>query len=157
MSKTVIIYASKHGTTAKVAYLIAEKLKNNFVLISLERDKNPDIRDYDKVILGASIYAGNPSKRMVNFCNNNREILEQKTIGLFICCMDKNKGQEQLSNAYPEFLQNIAIAKEIMGGEFLFEKMNFIEGFLIGRISKIKSNVSDINMKNIEIFSEKMK
>ena len=156
--KTAIVYFSKHGTTEKVARLVGKNLKTDVVdYISLKTNKTPDIRTYEKIIIGTSVYAGNPPKEIKTFCKNNRLLLEQKKIGLFICCMDKHKEQEQLKNAYPAYLQNIAIDSKAMGGEFLFENMNFWERFVIKRISKVKSSVSNLDYEAIRIFSEKMK
>jgi menaquinone-dependent protoporphyrinogen oxidase len=63
--KTAIIYVSKHGTTEKVARMIAGKLGSREVsFFNLKTDKNPDITPFDAVILGTPVYAGSPSKRM---------------------------------------------------------------------------------------------
>ena len=47
--KTAIIYASKYGTTEKVAGSIANKLKetNEVKLFSLRKNPNPDISGYE--------------------------------------------------------------------------------------------------------------
>jgi menaquinone-dependent protoporphyrinogen oxidase len=46
--KTAIIYTSKHGTTAKVAQMIAGRLTDSPVsLIDLKEEKHPDIRSFD--------------------------------------------------------------------------------------------------------------
>ncbi len=34
-----------------------------------------------------------------------------------------------MNKAFPEFLQRLSIPKAILGGEFQFDKMNFIERF----------------------------
>jgi menaquinone-dependent protoporphyrinogen oxidase len=58
--KTAIIYASKHGTTEKVAQAIADKLKKttDVELFSLKKNPNPKISEFDMIILGSPIYAG---------------------------------------------------------------------------------------------------
>jgi menaquinone-dependent protoporphyrinogen oxidase len=63
--KTAIIYASKHGTTEKVARAIAEKLREtaNVELFSLKQNFRPNIREFDEIILGSSIYMGQSSKK----------------------------------------------------------------------------------------------
>ena len=156
--KTAIIYFSKHGTTEKVAYLIGKQLYADKVeYISLKENKAPDIQMYDKVILGTSIYAGHSSKQMKSYCFNNGELLEKKKIGLFICCMLKEKEQEQLTNAYPDYLNKVAIVKEALGGELLFDKMNFFEKFLSKMIMKVSTSVFALNNEAINLFSEKMR
>lgn len=154
--KTAIIYYSKHGTTERVAHLIGEKLSPEPEYISLKELYNPDIQDYDRIILGTSIYAGHPGKLMSKFCNMNRTQLEQKVIALFICGMNDNQEVEQLKNAFPEYLHSNALAEAILGGEFLFNKMNFIEKFVTRKITKVTCSVSNLRYDAITVFLEKL-
>ena len=131
--KTAIIYYSKHGTTERVAHLIGEKLSPEPEYISLKEFYNPDIQDYDRIILGTSIYAGHPGKLM----NDNQEV-------------------EQLKNAFPEYLHSNALAEAILGGEFLFNKMNFIEKFVTRKITKVTCSVSNLRYDAITVFLEKL-
>jgi menaquinone-dependent protoporphyrinogen oxidase len=63
--KTVIIYTSKHGTTAKVAQMIVGRLTGNQVsIIDLKKEKYPDIHLFEGIILGTSIYVGASSETM---------------------------------------------------------------------------------------------
>jgi len=154
--ETAIIYYSKHGTTQKVADMLASKLKVYKTFIDLNVNKSPKIEKYDSIILGCSIYAGNPNKKMVNFCKENIENLKSKPIGLYVCGMEKEevKQLEELEKAYPLELLLSAKAKGFLGGEFLFEKMNFFEKMIIKKIAKIDKTVSSINNENIDIFVE---
>lgn len=155
--KIAIIYYSKHGTTERVAYLIGEKLDNEVNYISLKDCPKPDIGTYDRIILGTSIYAGTPSRKVIQFCHKNQPLLEQKVIGLFICCMNKEQEAEEMDKAFPEYLQSLAIPKAILGGEFQFDKMNFIERFLTKKIAKVNSSVSRLRYDAIRKFADKVK
>ena len=73
--KTAIIYYSKHGTTERVTHLIGEKLTNKVDYISLKECPRPDIRTYDRIILGTAIYAGSPNRKITQFCHNNQLLL----------------------------------------------------------------------------------
>jgi menaquinone-dependent protoporphyrinogen oxidase len=153
--KTAIIYTSKHGTTAKVAQMIAERLTGNQVsVINLKKDKHPDINLFDGIILGTSIYAGTSSKTMQRFCKEHLETLKQKRLALFVCGMepDSAKQQQELTNAYPQELYEYAVSKCFAGGEFQFEKMNFFERAIIKRIAKTDKSVSQIKEEEIEKF-----
>ena len=155
--KTAIIYYSKHGTTERVAHLIGEKLSPEPEYISLKEFHNPDIQGYDRIILGTSIYAGHPGRLMSKFCNKNRAQLEQKIIALFICGMNDTQEVEQLKKAFPEYLHSNAVAEAILGGEFLFDKMNFIERFLTKKIAKVNSSVSKLRYDAINEFTSQIK
>ena len=51
--------------------------------------------------------------------------LLQKEVGLFTCGMFFEKAYENIDKNFPEILRVHAKSKHPMGGEFLFEKMNF--------------------------------
>jgi len=159
--KTAIVYASKYGTTEKVAASIAEKLKetNEVVLFSLKKNPKPDISGFETVILGSPIYMGKASEKMKAFCKANESVLLQKKIGLFICGMhiDKEEQEKELKNAYPKTLQEKAEASGFMGGEFLFEQMNFFERFIVKRIAKTNTTVHRIKGRAIDAFVGKLK
>ena len=158
--KIAIIYASKHGTTEKVAVSISEKLKetNDVELFSLNKIANPDISGFDAAILGSSIYAGQASKKMKTFCQANQSVLLQKKTGLFVCGMhpDKAEQEKELKDAYSEELHQNAVATGFMGGEFLFEKMNFFERLIVKKIAKTKTSVHQIDWEAVDEFVEKI-
>ena len=160
MNKIAIIYTSKYGATEKVAYSIAEKLKNRYEteLISLKKNPNPNLDRFECLILGTPIYAGQPSMKMKKFCDNNESVLLQKKIALYVCGMYpyKDLQEKELKDAYTETLQEKAIAKEFLGGEFNFEKMNLFERMIIKKITKTNKSVSKIDWDSIELFVEKI-
>jgi menaquinone-dependent protoporphyrinogen oxidase len=149
--KTAIIYTSKHGTTAKVAQMIAKRLTDN-QLIDLKKNKHPNICSFEGIILGTSIYASASSKTMRCFCKENIEALKQKRLALFVCGMepDSAKQQQELANAYPQELYEYAVSKCFAGGEFLFEKMNFFERAIIKCIAKTDKSASAIKSDEID-------
>lgn len=155
--KTAIIYYSKHGTTERVAHLIGEQLDNEVDYISLKERSKLDIGTYDRIILGTSIYAGTSSRKVTQFCHKNQPLLEQKVIGLFICCMNKEQEEAEMNKAFPKFLQRLTIPKAILGGEFQFDKMNFIERFLTKKIAKTNSSVSRLRYDAIRKFATQIK
>jgi len=156
-----IIYSSKHGTTEKVAHAIAEKLSgtNEIKLFSLKKNPNPDITGFDTVILGSSVYVGQASEKMKNFCKANESALLQKKTGLFVCGMhpDKEEQEKELKGSYSEILRENAIATGFFGGEFLFERMNFFERLIIKKIAKSTTSVHKIDWEAVDGFVEKLK
>ncbi|MBU1011901.1 MAG: flavodoxin domain-containing protein [Bacteroidetes bacterium] len=147
-----IIYISKHGTTETVALKLHKLLNSEEVHhIDLRANKNPDISQYNKIILGGSIHAGMIQRRMKSFCESNLESLLKKEIALFLCCMEEGeKAIEQFNNAFPEILRMHSIKNEIIGGEFLFDKMNFLEKAIVKKIAGIKENISKIDEQKIK-------
>ena len=70
--------------------------------------------------------------------------------------MNDNQEVEQLKNAFPEYLHSNALAEAILGGEFLFNKMNFIEKFVTRKITKVTCSVSNLRYDAITVFLEKL-
>lgn len=157
--KTAIIYASKYGTTAKVAREIGEKMQTDVTLFSLKDTPAPDIREFDTIVLGSSVYAGQPSKKMKVFCSNNEAVLLQKRLGLFVCGMEPSpEGRKRETEAaYPESLREHAATVAFLGGEFLFESMNWLHRFVAQKIAKTGTSVSLIDTAGIDDFVKKLR
>ena len=100
---------------------------------------------------------GQIQKKVKNFCDKNLKALLGKKIGLFLCCMDKDKKQEQFDNGFSEALRNHSIAKGMLGGEFVFERMNFFEKLIVKKIVHINETKSEIDNNAIEKFIEDLK
>ncbi|MEO8513088.1 MAG: flavodoxin domain-containing protein [Ignavibacteria bacterium] len=155
--KTAIIYKSRHGTTEKVAFMLAKRLTESgseVRVIDLTKTKQPQVSGYERMIIGGSIHVGRIQKEIKSYCEKNFDILKSKVLGLYICCMvtDEKKREEEFQSAYPEELMRHAAAKGIMGGEFLLEKMNFIEKLVVRKIAHTKETVHDIDTDAVEKF-----
>lgn len=156
--KTVIIFSSKHGTTAKVAQMLAENLKQeNTTLYNLLRGHTcKQLNDYDAVILGTAIYAGRPIRTIKKFAEKNLKILQTKKLGLFICGMGPNedKHAEAMKATYPQELLEHATAKYYLGGEFIIEDMSRLERMIIKKVARVQTSISSLHHENIRKFTE---
>jgi len=154
----LIVFRSKHGTTLKCAEKLAGKFSADTRIVDLKKEPNIDISKFDTVIIGGSIHAGRMQKSVIKFCEKNMDNLLKKDLGLYLCCMEEGeKAQKQFDNAFPDKLIGSAKARGLLGGEFNFEKMNFLERFIIGKISGQSKSVSKINEENITDFFDKLK
>lgn len=151
--KTLIAYASKNGCTAQCAQTLAQTLSGEVVACDLAREK-PDLSQYDAVILGAPIYIGNILGKAKKFCAANTQQLLQKKLGLFICCCDTEKKEEQLANAYPEELRNHAVLQDSFGGRLDLQKQNFLTRAMLKKAMNITENMENINREAIANFAE---
>jgi menaquinone-dependent protoporphyrinogen oxidase len=150
---TAIIYASKHGTTAKATQKIAAQLPAGTVAIfNLKTDREIDLGKYNTVILGTAIYAGAPMQAMKKFCAAHNDVLRAKRLGLFVCGMepDEEKQQAEIAGAFPQSLREKAVATAFLGGEFLFETMNVFEKMIVRKIAKTEKSVSAIKEDRIK-------
>lgn len=151
--KTAIIYASKHGTTGFVATEIKKRLNGNeVVMYNLNDQQRVELRPFDRIVIGSSIYAGTSLSKVRRFIEQNLVDLLQKQVGIFVCCMFFDKADEQINKGFPEVLRNHARSIKHLGGEFRFEEMNFIERSLVKKISGARESVSNINYETIDEF-----
>lgn len=157
--KTAIIYASYHGTTEKIVKEIKDGLKNQYVkLINIKSNNIIDLSLYDQVIIGGSVHAGSIQKKIKQFCNKNIHLILEKRFALFITCFhDGETALKQFENAYPEILRKNAVSLKIFGGEMLVDKMNFIEKFIVKKVTGISANASKLSKLEIFEFLESIK
>lgn len=153
--KTLIIYASKHGCTEKCSNILKDKLNGEVKIVDIKKDSIPEITAFDNIIVGGSIYMGRIQKKINNFCLKNSTTLKNKKLGFFTCGMSENEiAEKQINTSFPEELLTNAIAKSYFGGEFIFEKMNFFESFIVKKISKTNKDISKISKENINKFAQ---
>lgn len=149
--KTIIVYASSHGTTEKVANIIREKLDSATVqIINLKSKTKIDLSNYETVIIGGSIHAGSIQSEVKSFIKENTITLMDKKVALFLCCMNEKEEQTEFNNNYPELLRNHSTYNAIVGGEYIFEKMNFIEKFLVRKIAGVSTTISKLRYTEID-------
>jgi len=113
MLTTLIVRATKHGCTKKCANEPKNRLAGQTELVNLKKSVKIDLNDYVAIIIGGSIHAGQIQKRVKRFCSNRFDLLNQKRIGLFVCCMEEGeKATNQFNEAFPKELMNHASATE---------------------------------------------
>ncbi len=153
--KTAIIYASSHGTTERIAQQIKNEMGNNAQLFNLKTSKLIDLSQFEQIVIGGSIHAGQMQGRVKKYCKQNMVALLQKRVALFMCGMNEPGFEDEFNNAFPELLRKHAIVSKCVGGEFLFEKMNYLEKLIVKKVSGITQNVSKIDEKKIrELVNE---
>lgn len=89
MSKTIIVYESKYGSTKQYAQWIKEEL--NCDITSLSNIKAYNLDDYDKILFGGGVHAGGISgwdkfrKLIKKYMKNKDDYNPPKKIAVFAC------------------------------------------------------------------------
>ncbi|NLZ94341.1 MAG: hypothetical protein GX921_00760 [Bacteroidales bacterium] len=159
INNTIIVYASRHGTTAEYAKNLLKLLDGNVDLCSLDErvDSLPDMSFYDTIVIGGSIHYGKNSKIVVSFAKNNIELLSTRRLGLFVTSyFDGDKAIEQLSRAYPKELLDKAIVADYFDGELLYPKLNFFEKIVAKVVLKAEELQPLIAKSKIIDFANKL-
>lgn len=159
INNTIIVYASRHGTTAEYAKRLMKLLDGNVDLCSLdERGKSmPDMSFYDTIVIGGSIHYGKNSKLIVSFVKNNIDLLITRRLGLFVTSYyDGERALQQLSNAYPKELLEKAVVADFFDGELLYQKLNFFEKIVAKVVLKAEELDPIIEKSKVIEFAEKL-
>lgn len=80
MSRSLVVFASRYGSTKDVARAVADGLGAELVNVL----DHPDIEPYDLIVLGSPIYSGTYLPAMQRFLRHNKELLAQKKVAAFI-------------------------------------------------------------------------
>ena len=144
---TLIIYASKTGTTEKCANQINRQLKNSKMVNILEQ--NEDINRYNLIIIGTPIRMGMIDKKIKKFLISNIEALKSKKVAYFICCGFNENWKSYYKQNIPKELLDNAIIYDTFGGEMDLQKQKGFDKF----IAKMVSNNTD-KKKEIKILNE---
>lgn len=156
--KTLIIYATKHGFTYEVAKRLQTELGAGTDLANAA-DTVPALTSYDTVVLGGSVYMGHAQKALTSYINRNQQVLLSKTSGLFLCAgnTDPETQKQELQNAFPPALLAHASAKDVLGYQFSFQKMNLLERTMIRAMRGSSENVSVFFDERIVSFTAQLK
>lgn len=154
--KSIIIYATKHGSVENAAHLLQSKMEGESCLINIMKEDVPILDEYDTIIFGGSIYVGKIQKQLSKYIAKNLPLLLKKRIGLFICAGEKEEVRvKELETSFPNMLFTHAVCKEIFGYEIHYEKLNFIEKKMAGAILGHKQSYSNLSETKIENFAKK--
>ena len=134
-----IIYATVDGQTLKICNKIKEELEttNNTVqLISIE-DFDQDLNQFDKLVIGSSIRYGVHHKKIIDFINSNKLVLESiKTAFISVNLVArKEEKNTHLTNPYViKFFKTINWNPSLIGvfaGKLDYKKYPFFDRIMI--------------------------
>ncbi|NCC14270.1 MAG: hypothetical protein EOM32_12970 [Spirochaetia bacterium] len=154
--KTLIIYATQHGTTRTCVEMLSSQLAGEVMMLDLKEQKTIDMDPYDTVVLGGAIHAGRLDGKIRSFSLEHKDQLLKKRLGLFICGMEDKEEEinKQLSLNYPEDLLSHAVARTSFGGQLLFSRMTPITRWFMQKMSKSKEDIKKIRTNAINEFAQ---
>lgn len=87
MKKVLIAYSTWAGATHEVATEIGKIFKaNSFEVVVNKANKNKNINEFDVILLGTSIHAGQTGRSFRGFIKKNVDVLIKKHTALFVVC-----------------------------------------------------------------------
>ncbi len=133
------VYFTKTGVTEDVMM----RLKDALGMQTYNLKENIEVRlnDAEKIVIGTPIYVGMIPKKVVHFINQNKTEILNKELSIYIIGGEQPKDYQALfnvSNIDPAILQH---ASHIIycGGEFRYDKLNFVSRSLLKMVHKKKA------------------
>lgn len=152
--KTVIVYASKRGSTREIAERIASFLVAD--LVDLSKNATPNLSAYDSVIVGGSIYAGTVHKLVKQFVASYKDELSSKTLGIFVGGMSDKEVDAYFETNFPEALLKHAKATAFLGGVFDPKTSGVVLRFIMKVALKQTEYLNTIDSGKIKQFVDEM-
>lgn len=82
--KVLVAYASKHGSTKRIAEFMCEKLRVHGLDVDVSNVSQVyEPGRYDAFVVGSALYIGQWMKEAKQFVSNNRELLSKRPVWLF--------------------------------------------------------------------------
>ena len=151
--KSIIIYSSTDGQTKKICEAIRENFNNkeSVEILPIEDAFNLNIKNYDQIILGASIRYGNYKTNLFKFIKNNIEILDKKKNAFFSVNVVARKSEKNTPGTNPyikKFLKKTNWRPKKIGvfaGKVDYPNYNFFNKLVIRFIMYITKGPTDIS------------
>jgi len=108
MPRILVLYASTHGHTAKIAARIAATLEDDGATVDLQQlnESQPVLSDYDAVILGASIHAGHHQRALLKWAEQHHTALAMAPSAFFSVCLTAADDDEESRAATRGYLDD---------------------------------------------------
>ena len=122
----------------------AESLDAKIDTVFLKKERPPtNLLDYDLIIIGSGIRAGQWTKETLKFIEDNLDTLSKKRVALFVVCGYAGN-PEKCKEAQLLYLDNMSekypglspVSTALIGGVFDFSKYNFAVRTLVKSIVK---------------------
>lgn len=150
LAKTLICYGTRYGTTSEIVQEMAKTAQEagaHVDVVEIEK-KLPDldVQNYDLVIVGSGIQAGQWKKEPLKFIEKNLDNLMKTRVALFVVCGDAGN-PERCEIAQAEYLDKVAalypgfapVSTGLFGGMFDFTRYSLPVRVLVKRIVKSRS------------------
>ena len=147
MNKVLIVYGTRYGTTTEVVQDMrntASELGVQVDVVHLEKGTPfPEPDEYDLVIIGSGIQAGQWTKRPLKYIEQKLESLSKTKVALFVVsgyAGNPDKVAEAQINYLDKMSENYPglapISTALIGGMFEFKKYNIVVRALVKSMLK---------------------
>ena len=168
MKKILLTYSTVDGHTKTICEKILSYSKTSQVDI-LPIDSSINIKDYDTVVIGASIRYGKHREEIFDFIKENEELLNSKDNAFFsvnVVARKENKNKPETNPYLIKFLNKISWQPKILdvfAGKIDYPKYKFLDKYAIKFIMWITKGPTDTSKvyeftdwNRVKSFAEKL-
>ena len=153
MNKTLLIYQTKKGMTKKLMNLLNDSIGHGDVYNL--KDFNGQLDEYDAVIIGTPVYVGHINKQIKKWINKHYSHLKNKRVGVCLCGMNNKEEALVIKNNFTDEQQQL-FHIQYLGGAYYFDKLNFMQKFMIKKITGETEAREVIQQDKIDLFIKQM-
>ncbi len=165
--KILALYSTIDGQTIKIMEQILQAQEGEITLLDIDKHPQIDMRQYDKVLIGASIRYGNFRGNVLRFVNEHKKQLDQLPNAFFLVCLTARKLEKAspANNAYMAKFDRLSTwhprLKGVFAGALLYSRYNWWQTLIIQLIMKITGGSTDTsqdleltNWQQVKVFSQ---
>jgi menaquinone-dependent protoporphyrinogen oxidase len=154
MSTTLIIYSTTDGHTRKICErlkLLLEQSSETVTLVPVEEAVRVDPKNFERIVIGASIRYGRHSPKVVDFIKRNVLTLENRPSALFSVNLVARKPQKSAPDTNPymrRFLKTIPWKPQtaaVFAGKLDYPRYGAFDRLLIRMIMWVTGGPTDAN------------
>ena len=152
MARVLILYSTTDGHTRKICLRIKqviEQAQHQVAISELGIDSGLDLKDFDQIVIGASIRYGKHSRRVTDFIRRHRSALEDKPGAFFSVNLVARKPDKNTPETNPylrKFLEQIGWKPDILAvfaGKLDYPKYERFDRLMIRLIMKMTKGPTD--------------
>lgn len=158
--KTLVVYASKNGYSRECAQQIANNLGDGSRAMDCKKEaKKVDLAEYKAVVLGGGIHIGKLPGYLRRYCAKNITGLQDKNIGLFLCCTETDPAghQKYFDNNFPAELVKKAQVKGWFGGRIIVAEHNVVTRAILKKILGNGNDFRGERPESVQAFIDDLK
>lgn len=152
MAKILILYSTTDGHTIEICHRlqgIIEQQAHHVSLFSVSDSTGLDLQAFDKIVIGASIRYGKHSPQVVEFINENKELLDSKPNAFFsvnVVARKPDKNQPETNPYLQKFLKQISWRPKqlaVFAGKIDYPSYRFLDRLMIRLIMWMTKGPTD--------------
>ncbi|MBO6046729.1 MAG: hypothetical protein J6P61_03155 [Erysipelotrichaceae bacterium] len=160
-----IVYATRHGSTAKIAKVINAYI-GDCRLMNLKEIDHLVLAQCDTIVLGMPVYNGKLDRDMVDYINHNQAFLIGKNYSIYITALFFSEFMHYVTEEFNyDILKNVKVIAGL-GGAIYYPDLSIGEKARLSLLNSVTRIVpkehnatiyENFNDEEIRIFAQKIK